>query len=104
MHGHVTFTVPLKCNVALARLHVARCMLEVHICHLKYANSQLKNHSTLGLQQNIYKARLFNSKLYGIKPFIIVSTHHHGCTHVSRNLSTLCAQLRLASCFFVEIM
>ena len=55
--------------------------------------------STLGLQQNFYKARLFNLKLYVIKPFIIVSTYHRGYTRVSRNPSMHRARSHLASCF-----
>ena len=47
-----------------------------------------QSHSTLGLQQNVFKARLFNSKLYGIKPFIVVNTHDCGSTCVFRNSST----------------
>ena len=90
--------VPLKCNIALARQHVARCMLEFDIYHLESASLQLKSRSTLGLQQNFYKARLFNLKLYVIKPFIIVSTYHRGSTHVSRNPSTHRARSHLASC------
>ena len=81
-------TVLLKCNVALARQHVARCTLELDFYHLESASLQLKSRSTLGLQQNFYKARLFNLKLYVIKPFIVVSTYHRGSTRVSQNPST----------------
>ena len=35
-----------------------------------------QNHSTLDLQQKLYKARLFNLKLYVIKPFIISCTYY----------------------------
>ena len=80
-------TVLLKCNIALARQHVAHCTLELDVYHLESASLQLNSHSTLGLQQNFYKARLFNLKLYVIKPFIIVSTYHCGSTHVSQNPS-----------------
>ena len=81
------YTVLLKCNVALARQHVARCTLELDVYHLKFASLQLKSRSTLGLQQNFYKERLFNLRLYVTKPFIIVSTYDRGSTRVSRNPS-----------------
>ena len=54
VYSYVVYMVPLKCNVALAQQHVARCMLEFEFYHLKYASLQLKNRSTLGLQQNFY--------------------------------------------------
>ena len=89
--------VPLKYNVAIARLNVARCTLELDICHLQSASLQLKSRSTLGLQQNFYKVRLFNLKLYVIKPFNIVSTYYRESTRVSRNPSTHHARSHLAS-------
>ena len=90
--------VPLKCNVPHTGQHVDRCTLKLDVYHLKSASLQLKSRSTLGLQQNFYKARLFNLKLYVIKPFIVVSTYHRGSTHVSRNSSTHLARSHLASC------
>ena len=59
MMVHIQY-VPLKCNVTLAQQDVARCTLEFDVYYLKSASLQLKSRSTLGLQQNFYKARLFN--------------------------------------------
>ena len=43
--------------------HFARRTLTIDVYHLESSNLQLKNHSTLDLQQKLYKARLFNLKL-----------------------------------------
>ena len=56
--------------------HFARCTFALDVYHLESSSLQLRNRSTLGLQQKLYKARLFNLKLYVIKPFIISSTYH----------------------------
>ena len=55
--------VPLKCTVPHTHQHVTRCTLKLDVYHLESASLQLKSRSILGLQQNFYKARLFNIKL-----------------------------------------
>ena len=53
--------------------HFARRTLALDVYHLEFSSLQLKNRSTLDLQQKLYKARLFNLKL---KPFIVSSTYY----------------------------
>ena len=62
-----------------------RCSLHTQTRHLtsQVGKPATQSHSTLGLQQNFYKARLFNLKPFVIKPFIVISTHHHRSTCVS---------------------
>ena len=49
--------------------HFARCTLAFYIYHLESSSLQLKNRSTLGLQQKLYKARLFYLKTICYKAF-----------------------------------
>ena len=59
--------------------HFARRTLVLDVYHLESSSLQLKNRSTLGLQQKLYKAWLFYLKTiasYVIKPFILSSTYH----------------------------
>ena len=49
--------------------HFARRTLTLDIYHLESSSLQLKNRSTLGLQQKLYKARLFYLKTICYKAF-----------------------------------
>ena len=49
--------------------HFARRTLALDVYHLKSSSLQLKNRSTLGLQQNLYEARLFYLKTICYKAF-----------------------------------
>ena len=49
--------------------HFARCTLTPDVYHLESSSLQLKNLSTLNLQQKLYKARLFYLKTICYKAF-----------------------------------
>ena len=64
----------MQCRTRLK--HFARRTLALDIYHLESSSLQLKNRSTLGLQQIYIKRGYFILKLYVIKPFIVSSTYH----------------------------
>ena len=81
--------------------YFARHTLALHIYHLESSSLQLKNRSTLGLQQKLYKARLFYLKTICYKTFhrfkyvLTIAS-----TRVSLNVRSIMPSIVL---FFVEI-